>query len=602
MTYPKIALAQTVIALCKSKGVKHIVISPGSRNAPLIIGFTNDPFFKCYSIVDERCAGFFALGIAQQLQEPTAVVCTSGSALLNYYPAVSEAFYSNIPLIVLSADRPKNLINIGDGQTITQANVFDSHALFSTDLKLDLKDEKHIHSNESVPVMVKVEDRFERLLGLQKNIQTNNEEEINLAINMAIVKKGPVHINIPFDEPLYEVVDKLTVSPKTVEVVPKEHNIEDYVLQSCLEEWDTAPKKMVLVGTNMPNKIEKKWLDEIAEDDSIIVLTESTSNIHHNGFFPSIDQLIDGLTDEEKEELRPDILVTFGGLIVSKKVKQFLRNFQPKHHWHIDREKANDTFFCLDNHIETTPNHFFESFLPKILHYVKSHYKTHWLEVKGKRLKKHKDYISNIPYSDLIVFNKVLKSIPDDSILQVGNSSAIRYTQLFKVNKTLEVYCNRGTSGIDGCTSTAIGCAVAREDKPTVLLTGDLSFFYDSNALWNNHIPNNFRIIMVNNQGGGIFRILPGHKDTDNFDTYFETNHKLSAEHLCKMYGLDYESVSDEDKLSTSLENFYSEGKQPKLLEIFTPKKVNDEVLLGYFEHLKEVSKKNEASDDSEEE
>ncbi|AUS07014.1 2-succinyl-5-enolpyruvyl-6-hydroxy-3-cyclohexene-1-carboxylate synthase [Pseudotamlana carrageenivorans] len=597
MIYSKIPLAQTVVSLCKSKGVKHIVISPGSRNAPLTLGFTNDSFFKCYSIIDERCAAFFALGIAQQLQEPTAVVCTSGSALLNYYPAVAEAYYSNIPLVVLSADRPKNLIDVGDGQTINQKNVFESHALFSIDLKLDLKDEKHIHANENVPVLVKVEDRFERLLGLQKNIQTNNEEEINMAINMAIMKKGPVHINIPFDEPLYDVVEKQTVSPKTIEAVAKPHNLEDYVLQSCLEQWDVSPKKMILVGVNMPNQVEMKWLDELAQDDSIIVLTESTSNLHHNGFFPSIDQLIDGLTPEEKKALQPDILITFGGLIVSKKVKQFLRNYQPAHHWHIDRKRAYDTFFCLDNHIEATPNAFFESFLPKILHYVKSHYKTKWLDVKAKRLKKHKDYIKNIPFSDLKVFNKVLKSIPDDSILQVGNSSAIRYTQLFKVNKTLEVYCNRGTSGIDGCTSTAIGCAVAREDKPTVLLTGDLSFLYDSNALWNNHIPKNFRVIIVNNQGGGIFRILPGHKDTENFDTYFETNHNYSAEHLCKMYGMAYQSVDNEDALTSALTTFFSEANQAKILEIFTPKKVNDDVLLKYFEHLKETPKEKADTD-----
>lgn len=600
MIYPKIPLAQTLVALCKSKGVKHIVISPGSRNAPLTIGFTNDSFFKCYSIIDERCAAFFALGIAQQLQEPTAVVCTSGSALLNYYPAVAEAYYSNIPLVVLSADRPKNLIDVGDGQTINQKNVFENHALYSTDLKLDLKDEKHIHSNEHVPVMVKVEDRFERLLGLQKNIQTSNEEEINMAINMAIMKKGPVHINIPFDEPLYDVVEKQSVSPKIIEAVAKPHEIEDYVLQSCLEQWDVSPKKMILVGANMPNQVEMKWLDELAEDDSIMVLTESTSNLHHSGFFPSIDQLIDSLTPEEKEELQPDILVTFGGLIVSKKVKQFLRNYQPKHHWHIDKKRAYDTFFCLDNHIEATPNQFFESFLPKILHYVKSHYKTHWLDVKGKRLKKHKDYINNIPFSDLKVFNKVLKSIPDDSILQVGNSSAIRYTQLFKINKTLEVYCNRGTSGIDGCTATAIGCAVSREDKPTVLLTGDLSFFYDSNALWNSHIPKNFKIIVINNQGGGIFRILPGHKDTENFDTFFETTHTYTAEQLCKMYGFDYQSVSSDDSLASALSTFYSEGNQPKLLEIMTPKKVNDDVLLKYFEHLKETPKKKVDDDKSE--
>lgn len=187
--YPKIPLAQTVIQLCKAKGIKHIILSPGSRNAPLTIGFTHDPFFESYSVVDERCAAFFALGIAQKTQEPTAVVCTSGSALLNYYPAVAEAFYSNIPLVVLSADRPKHLIGIGDGQTINQKNVFENHILYSANLKLDLKDEKNVPNHEDLPIFKNLEDKFERLLGLQKGIQTFNEEEINTAINISKLKK-----------------------------------------------------------------------------------------------------------------------------------------------------------------------------------------------------------------------------------------------------------------------------------------------------------------------------------------------------------------------------------------------------------------------------
>jgi 2-succinyl-5-enolpyruvyl-6-hydroxy-3-cyclohexene-1-carboxylate synthase len=586
MIYPKIPLAQTLIAICKAKGIQHIVISPGSRNAPLTIGFTNDSYFKCYSIVDERCAAFFALGIAQQIQKPTAVVCTSGSALLNYYPAIAEAFYSNIPLVVLSADRPKHLIGIGDGQTINQKNVFENHILYSANLKLDLKDEKNVPTNEDLPIFKNLEDKFERLLGLQKDIQTHNEEEIDTAINFSIIKKGPVHINIPFDEPLYETINKLYVSPKVTEASVKHKSVENYIIQECLEDWNSASKKMVLVGVNQPNQIDKKWLDDLAQDDSVIVFTETTSNLYNTNFLPSIDQIITPLTEEEEKQLQPDILVTFGGLIVSKKIKTFLRKYQPKHHWHIDLKEANDTFFCLSNHIEATPNEFFDVFLPKITHYVKSNYSDTWAAVKQKRLKKHNIYLEQAPFSDFKVFDKILKTIPNQYILQVGNSSAIRYTQLFNINKTLEVFCNRGTSGIDGSTSTAIGCAVANE-KPTVFITGDLSFLYDSNGLWNNYIPKNFRIILVNNTGGGIFRILPGHKNTENFDTYFETNHNLNAKHLCAMFGFNYKSVTTIKTLENALKSFYNEDSQPKLLEIFTPKEINDEVLLNYFSFLK---------------
>ncbi|MBE9489569.1 MAG: 2-succinyl-5-enolpyruvyl-6-hydroxy-3-cyclohexene-1-carboxylate synthase, partial [Bacteroidetes bacterium] len=241
MQYPKNLLAQTLIQLCKAKEIKHVIISPGSRNAPLTIGFTNDSFFKCFSIVDERCAAFFALGIVQQLKEPVALVCTSGSALLNYYPAVAEAFYSDLSLVVLSADRPEHLIGIGDGQTINQKNVFKNHILYSANL---------------------IEDN-----------QEQNEIEINAAINFAIVNKGPVHINVPFNEPLYELVEELSVKPK-VEVSKTIHsNIISEVLDELVHIWNSSKRKMVLIGVNHPNQIEQKWLDAFAKDDSVIVFT-----------------------------------------------------------------------------------------------------------------------------------------------------------------------------------------------------------------------------------------------------------------------------------------------------------------------------------------
>ncbi|HLT53237.1 MAG TPA: thiamine pyrophosphate-binding protein [Flavobacteriaceae bacterium] len=585
MKYPKIPLAQTLIQLCKAKNIKHIVISPGSRNAPLTIGFTNDPFFKCYSIIDERSAGFFALGIAQKTKFPVAVVCTSGSALLNYYPAVAEAFYSDIPLVVLSADRPKHLIGIGDGQTINQKNVFESHILFSANLKLDIKDENNIPDNEDLPIFKNLEDRLERFLGFQKDIQSHNETEINYALNNAIYKKGPVHINIPFDEPLYEMVDKLSVKPKVIEYENKSKGVDSYTLQECLEYWNKAAKKMILVGVLPPNSLEKKWLDELSEDDSVIILTETTSNLHHKDVFSCIDQLIAPLSDEEQKQLQPDVLLTFGGMIVSKKIKALLRKFQPKHHWHIDEKQATDTFFCLDRHIEATPNQFFSAFIPKITHYVKSDYKEDWTAVKLQREAAHLQYVQQIPFSDFKVFDTVLSSIPNDRVLQVGNSSAIRYTQLFHLNPSLEVYCNRGTSGIDGSTSTAVGYAAVSE-KPVVFITGDLSFFYDSNGLLNKYVPSSLRIIVINNQGGGIFRILPGHKNTENFDAFFETTHTHSAKHLCKMHGIEFSTAETQLQLKNKLKEFYTETGNPKLLEIVTPRTINDEVLLEYFKFL----------------
>lgn len=553
MQYPKNHLAQTTIQLCKAKEIKHIIISPGSRNAPLTIGFTNDSFFECFSIVDERCAAFFALGIAQQLGKPVALVCTSGSALLNYYPAVAEAFYSDFPLVVLSADRPEHLIGIGDGQTINQKNVFNNHILYSANL---------------------IEDN-----------QQQNEIEINTAINSAIVDKGPVHINMPFKEPLYDLVNEISVLPQ---IIPCEINltkINSQDLEDLLDVWNNASKKMVLAGVNQPNTIEQKWLDEFANDDSVIVFTETTSNLHQHGFFPSIDKIIAPLNNEDFKQLQPDVLVTFGGLVVSKKIKAFLRTYKPKVHWHIDERKANDTFFSLSKHLKLNPNVFFSQFLPKTKA-SNSSCKSYWLSVKSLRQERHDDYLKSIEFSDLKVFSTLFKAIPNDIVLQLGNSSTVRYAQLFDLNKTVDVFCNRGTSGIDGSTSTAIGCAVANH-KQTTLITGDLSFFYDSNALWNNYIPNNFKIIVINNQGGGIFRILPGHKGTKNFETFFETKHQLTAMQLCDMYKFDYVSAANENELNSILPSFFLEENKPKLLEVFTPSTINDTILLNYFNFIK---------------
>lgn len=586
MKYSKIPLAQTVVTLCKTHDVKHIVISPGSRNAPLTIGFTEDEFFSCYSIVDERCAAFFALGIAQQLQKPVAVVCTSGSALLNYYPAIAEAYYSIIPLVVLSADRPKHLVDIGDGQTIKQRNVFGEHVLYSANLKLDLK-ENGLDANEvELPIFKSLEHKLERILGIQKDIQTYNESEIHDALTVSKLNMGPVHINCPFDEPLYETVEALTITPKPYVLQNKVEKIDAFDIKNVLDIWHNAKRKMILVGVLQPNSIEERWIQEIADDDSLIVFTETTSNFHHRDFFPGIDKMIAPLTEDDFKALQPDILITFGGLIVSKKIKAFLRTYKPEFHFHIGTSNANDTFFSLDKHIKLEPNSFLASFLPLVTHHTKSTYKNTWLAVRDKRRKKQEEYLKNIPFSDFTVFNCVLKSVPKHSLLQVGNSSAIRYTQLFQIPKSIKVFCNRGTSGIDGSTSTAVGASVVSEQR-TTFITGDLSFFYDSNALWNNYMPNTFRIIVVNNEGGGIFRILPGHKNTENFDIFFETKHHLNAAQLCDMFGLDYLQAKTETELETQLANFYNTSNKPRLLEVFTPSKINDKVLLDYFKFIR---------------
>lgn len=551
--YPKKELAQLVIAACQQFNVDTVVISPGSRNAPLTVGFSNHPEIETLSVVDERCAAFFALGIAQQTQKPVAVLCTSGSALLNYYPAISEAFYSNIPLVVISADRPKHLIDIGDGQTIRQENVFENHILFSANLIENPK------------------------------FKTRNAQLIGEALQLANSNKGPVHINVPFDEPLYETVDELSnfhfphISMSSLD----NSNINYSELAKI---WNSAEKKMLVIGVNYPDNELHKLMDLYSEDDSVILLTETTSNLHHSKAINAIDQLIFSLDDGQFKELQPDILITFGGMIVSKRIKRFLRDYQPKHHWNIDEKKATNTFFCLSEFIQTKPVDFFTKF-NSIISKKQSNYQPKWLSVRDQRRQKHAEYLASIEHSDLKVFEQVLESIPKESLLQFSNSAIIRYGQMFNIDATLEVFCNRGTSGIDGSTSTAIGAAFAC-DKQTVFITGDLSFFYDSNGLWNKNIPTNFRIILVNNSGGGIFKIIPGPKTT-NATQYFETPHCLTAEHLCKMHNFEYQKAFSTISVQEELENFYKESNQPKILEIFTPSIENDKILKEYFKYIK---------------
>lgn len=551
MNYPQIELAQSIIEICKAKNIQHIIISPGSRNAPLTIGFASDPFFTCYSLADERCAAFFGMGIAQQNEFPVALVCTSGSALLNYYPAVAEAFYSQIPMVIISADRPTSKIDIGDGQTIRQRNVYDNHIVYNANLTEDANQE--------------------------------NDILINTAINTAIAQKGPVHINAPFEEPLYNTLDALTVTSTIVDIEELPQQYIEY--DQYIEDYKKASKKLVLVGVNNPSVLDNSIIEWLANDPSVIVMTETTSNLHHPTYVEHIDRIITTFSEEDFLAFQPDILITFGGMVVSKRIKAFLRKYKPAQHWHIDTLRHYDTYSALNKAVVDTPENFFQAIKENVQEFGRSTYKQWMQDIVAARIEKHNAYLTNIPFSDLKVFEVLFKELPHNTQLQISNSSAIRYAQLIKIDASNDVFCNRGTSGIDGSTSTAIGAAVA-SGKPTLLITGDIGFLYDSNGLWNNYIPKNFKILLLNNGGGGIFRILPGHKETSVFNTYFETSHHLTAEHLAKMYQFDYLTAHNEEELSKACQTFFSSNDTPSILEVFTPTEVNNTVLSNYFRNM----------------
>jgi len=325
-------------------------------------------------------------------------------------------------------------------------------------------------------------------------------------------------------------------------------------------------------------------MSHLSKDPSVLILTETTSNIEGDNVINSIDQLIFPLDADDYEALRPEILLTFGGMVVSKKVKEFLRKYPPKLHWHVDAHRAQDTYHCLNHHFAISPQLFFSQFFFLTKNRL-SFYQDQWLQIKKERKIHHDDFLSSVEYSDILVFNTILKSMPSLSNVQLSNSSIIRYAQLFDVDPSFKIFCNRGTSGIDGSTSTAIGAAYIQKEQ-TILITGDISFFYDSNALWNKYLPQNFRILLINNGGGGIFRFIPGPKASDALD-YFETRHELNASHLCEMYGFGYESARNIAELKEQLQTFYQDEGRPKLMEIFTPTEQNDLCLKAYFNALK---------------
>lgn len=545
---------QILAHLLQQYGISDIIISPGSRNAPLAIHFSEIDSFNCFSIVDERSAAFVGMGMAMSEKKPVVITCTSGSAAANYYPAVTEAFYSNTPLLILTADRPTDYTDIFDGQTIRQNNLFHQHSYGDFQLLEDSKDDA-------------------------ENI---NSETIKKAIELCFEKRGPVHINIPLEEPLYELVSELPTFPSV------EHTIrqKEYEMPSNLvADWNTSQRIMILVGTRDYSAELENQLTQLVKNHTVVVLCEANSNLYHEKFFKHIDRYITGFTEEDYRQYAPDLLITVGQNVVSKRVKQFLRNAHPKQHWHLDEVWQPDTYFALTQKIEIKPELFFSKLLNFAALEPKPFYNL-WDVLRDKKDLKHEQYLNLVEYSDFYFFNKVSHSVPENYNIHFSNSSAIRYAQLFDFGKR-RIYCNRGTSGIDGSTSTAMGFAIKNE-KPTLLLTGDLSFMYDVNGLWNQYIPPFTRIIIFNNGEGNIFKIIPGpgNANSNTVDEFIATKHHKNVEFLAKHFGFSYTKVEDEMTLDRVMDNFFKADIQPKILEVITAGKSNAEILKTYFKSL----------------
>lgn len=552
----------TLIEACHSFGVKDIVICPGSRNAPLTVSFNQSGLFTCHSIVDERVAAFYALGMSIATKAPVAVVCTSGSALLNFAPAVAEAFYQKVPVIAISADRPLEWTDQGNGQTIRQEGALDNFVL------------------DGFSVLCEPTNMDE---------QWRNKRKLSEAFNKALNQnRGPIHINVPLAEPLYDTLpNKDFGKTKFFTTIQPELRTAQNAISELGQSLNAQKRVMILIGQMDPNPELNEALKVWVNHPDVVILSETTSNIDCPGVIDTIDRIIMSEINPDKiQELMPDALITLGGFVVSKKIKAVLRQFQPKLHFHLSEyDQTVDTYQCLSAHIKSKAAPFLNAIFPALTD-KSTEYNQTWSRIDQRCTEGHDSYMAQLPYSDFAAFKTLLNGNLGFDALHLSNSSPVRYTQLFGKEKGVPQYANRGTSGIDGCTSTAAGFAKKASDKQHLLITGDVSFMYDSNALWNAEFPENLKIVVINNGGGGIFRIINGPSTTSELEPFFETQHPVKIQALAEAHDIPYIGCSGESELTESVSKLAA-SKGKTILEIKTPKTLNDGVLKGYFAHIR---------------
>jgi 2-succinyl-5-enolpyruvyl-6-hydroxy-3-cyclohexene-1-carboxylate synthase len=551
---------QQLAAILLAKGITDIVISPGSRSGPLVHTLATHPGFNCRSIVDERSAGYFAIGLSEAIQKPVALVCSSGTSTLNYAPAVAEAFYRNIPLVVLTADRPPYWIDQLENQTIRQNNIYRDFCKKEITLPMGESGKELWFAGRLI------------------------NETLNVAVSG---NPGPVHINIPLEEPLHDLLDENLPPAKIIETTATETVLPESELEKLAIIFNKAEKVLILAGQQNPNPKLEKLLAEVAEKTGAVVLKENLANLNHPRFCEIPDLLITSLPAINVADFKPDLLITFGGSFVSKPLKQFLRKNKPAAHWHISTENQHaDTYQSLTRVIDLKPEILFEQLLPHLKPNGKA-FLENWKEQEKKIAGLRDEIVGETGFCDLKVFSIFRNFIPENSVVHLGNSSPVRYALLFEAAENVRYLSNRGVSGIDGSLSVAAGFA-SESAKINTIILGDLSFFYDSNALWNKCIADNLRIIVIHNGGGNLFSMIKGPGDSPAFKEYFFTENKFSAKGMAQTFGLDYFSATNESELEEQLQHFYSEKQQKAaVLEIFTDAEVNSKVFRELFKRVK---------------
>ena len=550
-------------ALLVAHGVRHAVVCPGSRNAPIVHNLNECPDIACYPVTDERSAGFYALGMSQALtkpvcvKEPVVVCVTSGTALLNLAPAIAEAYYQRWPLVVISADRPPQWIDQLDGQTLPQPDALGRFVAKAVSLPEPRDDEERWYCNRLVnEVLLKSREGF------------------------------PVHINVPIAEPLFSFTTQTLPAQRKIELIGSLMNNRLF-RETFLSAFFQARKPMVIVGqTYFDDSCMAADLYEIGA--YAVVLSESLTNTVERCHFDEVLPLLEG-----DDSYKPDFILYLGGTLVSKRLKRFIRGLSDVSVWSVSEDgTVYDTFMHLTGIIKGSVYEATVLLMDAIEQSTATHTETfveRWNRLL-QRASAHADAYEPA-YSQMAAvkwFERRIgeKKISKKASFHYANSAAIRLANIYACHY---VYCNRGVNGIDGSLSTAAGFSLVKDDTVYCVI-GDLSFFYDQNALWNQNLKGNFRVLLLNNGKGGIFNMLPGLEQSPVRDSFVAASHQTSAEGICQQNHVVYLRADDMEQMQKGIETLLSlESDRPVLLEVFTNASEDESAYRLYFKQLQTV-------------
>jgi len=565
MTEGVFPLVELALQICVARGMREFVVAPGSRSAPITAALAQHPDLTVRVVYDERSAGYVALGMAQQLRRPVGLVCTSGTAALNFGPAVVEAFYQQIPLLVLTADRPPEWIDQQDNQAIHQPGMYAPHTRYNAVLPID--DGHEATRWHAV-----------RLMG----------EALDAAQGLT---PGPVHINAPLREPLYPPPGYRHDfhRPVTIRSTPLSQPVPaESAWPPLLGHWQRARRKLIVVGMTPADPALHAALLRLQGDPSVVVFADITANCWpHAAPLVHADVALGTRNPASLDALAPDLVVYIGGQVTSKYLKLLLRSRPPRQLWRIQpADAAPDTYQRMTTLIHMMPAAFLDELTRRAEPSTHLDYAQNWRTLHTQARRSLLRLLDDEPFGEFRAVHLVMGALPKGGLLQIGNSMPIRYANFVGINAEhapAQVNANRGTSGIDGCVSTAVGAALTTS-APTTLIVGDLAFFYDRNGLWQRTLPPNLRIVLLNNHGGGIFDIIdgPNRLDADTRTDFFLTPQPLSARHTALDHGLRYYHAAHADDLLATLPAFFAHAGSAALLEIETEMTVNRQVFQAF--------------------